>query len=108
MNVDRRSILSVTSTLPFPLEICGPSLIFWGAFFWVPRMRSRRGCFPSNIRDVLSTRDCEGTMGLFQQPIALTPATGGGVCIDQNALQPADIIVSTTRLAISGVIRVGT
>jgi cell wall-associated NlpC family hydrolase len=47
-------------------------------------------------------------MALFQKPIALDPITGGGLCIDCNALQPADIIVSTTRAGVSGIIRVGT
>jgi cell wall-associated NlpC family hydrolase len=47
-------------------------------------------------------------MAWFQKPIALTPAGGGGVCISQDALQPADIIVSTTRQGVSAVIRVGT
>ena len=35
----------------------------------------------------------------------LTPRTGGGLCIGTEALQPADIIVSTAHGAISGVIR---
>jgi len=47
-------------------------------------------------------------MALLEKPIALTPAAGGGLCIGPDALQAADIIVSTTRAAVSGVIRVGT
>ncbi len=47
-------------------------------------------------------------MPAFQEPIALDPGAVGGRCIDQRALQPADIIVSTMRTAISWVIRVGT
>jgi cell wall-associated NlpC family hydrolase len=43
----------------------------------------------------------------FQAPIALDPGVGGR-SISETALQPADIIVSTTKAAISGVIRVGT
>jgi|ERR1035438_2787930 hypothetical protein len=39
---------------------------------------------------------------------ALTPTDGGGLCISTDALQPADIIVSTTRAFISGVIHVVT
>lgn len=35
----------------------------------------------------------------------LTPRSGGGLCIDQAALKPADIVVSTTDAAVSGVIR---
>lgn len=47
-------------------------------------------------------------MPWFEKPIALTPAGGGGCCIGDAALRPADIIVSTTGAAVSGVIRVGT
>jgi cell wall-associated NlpC family hydrolase len=43
----------------------------------------------------------------FQKPIALDPGVGG-MCIGPDALQPADIIVSTTRAGVSGVIRIGT
>lgn len=46
-------------------------------------------------------------MALFDKPIALTPTTGGGLCITTESLQPADIIVSTTRAGISGAIRIG-
>jgi cell wall-associated NlpC family hydrolase len=45
-------------------------------------------------------------MGL-QAPIALDPGVGG-CSISDTALQPADIIVSTTSATVSGVIRVGT
>lgn len=44
---------------------------------------------------------------LFQKPIALDPGVGG-TCIMYAALQPADIIVSTTSAGISGAIRVAT
>lgn len=47
-------------------------------------------------------------MGFFNKPIALTPSSGGGMCIHPNALQAADIIVSTTRAGISRTIRLGT
>ena len=47
-------------------------------------------------------------MALLEKPIALTPDGGGGPCIGPDALQAADIIVSTTRAAVSGVIRAGT
>lgn len=47
-------------------------------------------------------------MALLEKPISLTPAGGGGMCIGPEALQAADIIVSTTRAAVSGVIRFGT
>jgi uncharacterized protein YycO len=47
-------------------------------------------------------------MALLEKPIALTPAGGGGLCIGPDALQAADILVSTTRAAVSGVIRAGT
>lgn len=47
-------------------------------------------------------------MALLEKPIALTPASGGGCCIGPDALQPADIIVSTTRAKVSGAIRIGT
>ncbi len=47
-------------------------------------------------------------MPWFQKPIALTPAGGGGVCIDASALQPADIIISTTRAVTSEGIRIFT
>lgn len=40
--------------------------------------------------------------------IPLTPTTGGGQCIDTRALQPADIIVSTTAAGISWGIRFAT
>jgi len=43
----------------------------------------------------------------FTKPIALDPGVGG-CSIGDSALQPADIIVSTTRATVSGVIRVGT
>src|SRR5690349_23199833 len=46
-------------------------------------------------------------MSLFEKPIALDPGPGG-CCVGANALEPADIIVSTTKAAISGVIRIGT
>ena len=46
-------------------------------------------------------------MGLFEKPIALEPGVGGR-SIGISALQPADIIVSTTKATVSGVIRVGT
>jgi cell wall-associated NlpC family hydrolase len=46
-------------------------------------------------------------MALIQKPIALDPGAGGR-SIDTAALEPADIIVSTTAAAVSGVIRVGT
>ena len=38
-------------------------------------------------------------MALLEKPIALTPAGGGGLCIGPDALQAADILVSTTRAA---------
>lgn len=47
-------------------------------------------------------------MALFEKPIALTPRKGGGSCINQGALQSADLIVSTTMSATSAAIRVGT
>jgi uncharacterized protein YycO len=47
-------------------------------------------------------------MPAFQRPIALDPGVVGGRCIDQRALQSADLIVSTTRAPVSWVIRVGT
>jgi uncharacterized protein YycO len=40
--------------------------------------------------------------------IPLTPTSGGGMCIADAALQPADIIVSTASGAVSGGIRFGT
>ncbi len=46
-------------------------------------------------------------MSLLQAPIALTPASGAGYSIGESALEPGDIIVSTTTAAVSGVIRVG-
>ena len=46
-------------------------------------------------------------MGILEKPIALEPGVGG-CSIGVSALQPADIIVSTTKATVSGVIRVGT
>lgn len=46
-------------------------------------------------------------MALLDKPIALDPGVGG-VCIDGSALQPADIIVSTTKAGLSLGIRMGT
>jgi len=40
--------------------------------------------------------------------IPLTPSSGGGVCIDLQALRPADIIVSTGEEFVSTVIKIGT
>jgi cell wall-associated NlpC family hydrolase len=40
--------------------------------------------------------------------IALTPKTGGGLCVPEQMLKPADIIVSTTPATISRVIRATT
>lgn len=40
--------------------------------------------------------------------IPLTPTGGGGMCLADSALQPADIIVSTASGAVSGGIRLGT
>jgi cell wall-associated NlpC family hydrolase len=37
--------------------------------------------------------------------IPLTPTDGGGLCLSISALQPADLIVSTTNAIASGVIR---
>jgi len=45
-------------------------------------------------------------MGI-EKPIALTPGTGG-FTISLQGLRAADIIVSTTRAGVSGIIRVGT
>ena len=47
-------------------------------------------------------------MSILEKPIALDPKTGGGCCIADSALESADIIVSTTRARVSGVIRTGT
>jgi cell wall-associated NlpC family hydrolase len=47
-------------------------------------------------------------MGIISKSVALTPGTGGGLCIAGNVLQAADIIVSTTAQFMSGVIRLGT
>lgn len=47
-------------------------------------------------------------MTIFDAPIALDPAAGGGCCIPQTALNPADIIVSTTKATTSRGIRIGT
>jgi uncharacterized protein YycO len=44
----------------------------------------------------------------ISKPIALTPPKGGGLCLDVAALQPGDIVVSTTAGAVSTVIRLGT
>jgi cell wall-associated NlpC family hydrolase len=43
----------------------------------------------------------------FQAPIALDPGVGGR-SIPDTMLEPADVIVSTTSVPVSGVIRVGT
>ncbi len=40
--------------------------------------------------------------------IPLTPVSGGGLCIPEQSLQPADLLVSTTAASISGVIRKAT
>lgn len=40
--------------------------------------------------------------------IPLTPMSGGGLCLDQRSLQPADIIVSTTNHFVSGGIKIAT
>ena len=40
--------------------------------------------------------------------IPLTPASGGGMCVDTSALEPADVIVSTGAAAVSRVIRTAT
>ena len=37
-------------------------------------------------------------MSVFRRRIALTPRSGGGMCIDRSALKPADIIVSTVSV----------
>jgi|HubBroStandDraft_6_1064221.scaffolds.fasta_scaffold16248_2 cell wall-associated NlpC family hydrolase len=42
------------------------------------------------------------------KPIPLTPTSGGGMCIADSALQPADIIVSAGIGAVSTAIRYGT
>jgi len=42
------------------------------------------------------------------KPIPLTPTSGGGLCIPDSALQPADIIVSAGIGAVSTAIRYGT
>jgi cell wall-associated NlpC family hydrolase len=47
-------------------------------------------------------------MGIFDAPIALDPVAGGGCCIADTDLNPADIIVSTTKANISRGIRIGT
>ena len=47
-------------------------------------------------------------MGVLDAPIALDPAAGGGRCIADTDLQPADIIVSTTKANVSRGIRIGT
>jgi cell wall-associated NlpC family hydrolase len=51
---------------------------------------------------------CEGDVALFETPIALEPAAGGGHSIGDSALEAADIIVSTTHAGTSRVIRIGT
>jgi hypothetical protein len=43
----------------------------------------------------------------FKQ-VPLTPAKGGGLCIATEALRPGDLILSTTRAASSGMIRIAT
>ncbi len=40
--------------------------------------------------------------------IPLTPVGGGGLCLSDVGMNPADIIVSTTHAATSGVIRADT
>lgn len=55
-----------------------------------------------------AARESENKMPWLQAPIALSPPGGGGCCIGPDAMHPADIIVSTTRAGVSGVIRVGT
>jgi cell wall-associated NlpC family hydrolase len=45
---------------------------------------------------------------MIDETVALTPSGGGGICISMAALQPADIIVSTTTAVTSAVIRLGT
>jgi len=47
-------------------------------------------------------------MGILEAPIALDPAAGGGCCIADTDLNPADIVVSTTKANISRGIRIGT
>jgi cell wall-associated NlpC family hydrolase len=47
-------------------------------------------------------------MQWFERSVALTPSGGGGLCIGQDTLQPADIIVSTTRAFASEAIRFDT
>ena len=47
-------------------------------------------------------------MAILDEPIALDPAAGGGRCIPDTELNPADIIVSTTKANISRGIRIGT